>query len=56
MAGRHGRESSGGRCSLTSPAMADLRARIDELRRLSEGERHDKTTLNAVLRSHGVAT
>jgi 2,3,4,5-tetrahydropyridine-2-carboxylate N-succinyltransferase len=26
------------------------------IRRLSEGERHDKTTLNAVLRSHGVAT
>ncbi|HEX6167261.1 MAG TPA: 2,3,4,5-tetrahydropyridine-2,6-dicarboxylate N-succinyltransferase [Acidimicrobiales bacterium] len=26
------------------------------IRRLTEGERHDKTTLNAVLRSHGVAT
>jgi 2,3,4,5-tetrahydropyridine-2-carboxylate N-succinyltransferase len=26
------------------------------IRRLSEGERHDKTTLNAVLREHGVAT
>jgi hypothetical protein len=26
------------------------------IRRLSEGERHDRTALNDILREHGVAT